>query len=254
LLAHGASVDNPVGLFFEAYYVIPCYNFKIYIRRHHNDYLNSKLINLTHETIMTSAMHKYDCLRQKGQWGAKSPDDEKIVAMAAQINGLKGNLKADKSLKDTLNDMKMQIKKTGDRNSEKEDEVWKRIPPKDGNKKSKKVGKHMYQRCEHHMAWCMHLPSECRLGKQRKEEPTPTVGGNSATYATAATSIANPQFQALIASITGLQGQFDEELWCAPARYRICQLAWLGLLYLIQGNLISSHTFLSSSSQSSSSP
>jgi hypothetical protein len=61
------------------------------------------------------------------------------------------------------------------------------------------------------MAWCMHLPSECRLGKQRKMEQMPTVGAASATYAAAVTSIANPQFQALIASIAGLQGQFDEE-------------------------------------------
>ncbi len=61
------------------------------------------------------------------------------------------------------------------------------------------------------MAWCMHLPSECRLGKQRKEEQTPTVGATSATYAAAIASIANPQFQALIASIAGLQGRFDEE-------------------------------------------
>jgi hypothetical protein len=40
---------------------------------------------------------------------------------------------------------------------------------------------------------------------------TPTVGATSATYAAAIASIANPQFQALIASIAGLQGRFDEE-------------------------------------------
>ncbi len=54
----------------------------------------------------------------------------------------------------------------------------------------------------------MHLPSECCLGHQCKEEQSPTVGSNSATYATAANSIANPQFQALIAS---MQGPFDED-------------------------------------------
>jgi hypothetical protein len=181
LLTRGASVDNPVGLLFKAYHVVPCYNFKMYIRRHYDDYLDSKLINLTHETLMTSAMCKYDWLRQKGQWGTKSPDNKKIVAMAVQINALKGHLKDNKSLKDTLkDDMKMRNKKNrGDRNRQKEDEVWKRIPLKDGNKKSKEVGKHTYHWCEHHMAWCMHLPSECHLGKQRKEEQTPTVGGNS---------------------------------------------------------------------------
>jgi len=80
LLARDANVNDPVGLLFEAYHIVPCYNFKMYIRLHYNDYLDSKLINLTHEALMTSALRKYDWLRQKGQWGAKSPDDEKIVA------------------------------------------------------------------------------------------------------------------------------------------------------------------------------
>jgi hypothetical protein len=70
------------------------------------------------------------------------------------------------------------------------------------------MGKHTFHWCEHHMVWCMHLPSKCRLGHQRKEEQSPTVGIKSATYAAAAASIANPQFQALIAS---MQGRFDED-------------------------------------------
>ncbi len=73
------------------------------------------------------------------------------------------------------------------------------------------MGKHTFHWCEHHMAWCMHLPSKRRLGHQRKEEQSPTVGGNSATYAAAAASIANLQFQALIASMTGLQRRFNED-------------------------------------------
>jgi hypothetical protein len=42
----------------------------------------------------------------------------------------------------------------------------------------------------------------------RKEEQSPTAGGNSATYAAAAVSFANPQFQALVAS---MQGRFNED-------------------------------------------
>jgi hypothetical protein len=211
LLARGARVDDPVGLLFEAYHVVPCYNFKTYIRRHYDNYLDSKLINLTHEALMTSVMRKYDWLRQKGQWGAKSPNDKKIIAMASQINALKGNLKADKNLEDALNDDKKtrNKKNRGNKTRQKEEEAWKKIPPKDGDKKSKEVGKHTFHWCEHHMAWCMHLPSECHLGMQRKEEQSPTVGGNSATCAAAVASVANPQFQALIASI--MAGRFNED-------------------------------------------
>jgi hypothetical protein len=209
-LARGASVNDPVRLLFKAYHVVPCYKFKMYIRCHYDDYLDSKLINLTHEALMTSDLRKYDWLRQKGQWGTKSPDDKKIVAMAAQINALKGHLKANKNLEDALNnDKKTRNKKNrGNKTRQKEDEAWKKIPPKDGDKKSKEMGKHTFHWFEHHMAWCMHLPSECCLGIQRKEEQLPTVGGNSATYAAAAASISNPQFQALISN---LQGRFNED-------------------------------------------
>jgi hypothetical protein len=177
------------------------------IKRHYNDYLDSKLINLTHEALMTSAfLRKYDWFRMKGKWGAKSPDDEKIVAMA------EGLLKANKNLKDVLNDNKKtrNKKNRGNKTCQKEDEMWKKIPPKDGdNKMSKEMGKkYTFHWCEHHMAWCMHLPSKCRLGNQRKEEQSPLIGSNSTTYAAAATSIATPQFQALIAS---MQGRFNED-------------------------------------------
>ena len=125
------------------------------------------------------------------------------VAMA------EGHLKANKNLKDALNDNKKSWNKInrGDKTLQKEDETWKKIPPKDGdNKKSKEMGKYTFHWCEHHMAWCMHLPSECHLGNQRKEEQSPTVGGNSTTYAAAAASLA--QFQALIAS---MQGRFKND-------------------------------------------
>ena len=78
------------------------------------------------------------------------------------------------------------------------------MPPKDGDKKSKVVGKYTYNWCMHHMAWCMHLPANCRLGKERKEEQQKTLPAyvaNSATYAAATASLVNPHFQALLAAM-----------------------------------------------------
>jgi hypothetical protein len=31
LIALGAAIDNPIGILFEAYLVVPCHNFKTYI-------------------------------------------------------------------------------------------------------------------------------------------------------------------------------------------------------------------------------
>ena len=84
------------------------------------------------------------------------------------------------------------------------------MPPKDGDKKSKVVGKYTYNWCMHHMAWCMHLPANCRLGKERKEEQQKTMPAyvaNSATYAAATASLVNPHFQALLAAM----GNNDED-------------------------------------------
>jgi hypothetical protein len=67
------------------------------MKRQHEDYLDGKL-TITHEALMALAKAKMDYLKLKGKWGAKSPNDEKIVAMAAEITALKGQLKLDPKL------------------------------------------------------------------------------------------------------------------------------------------------------------
>ncbi len=65
------------------------------------------------------------------------------------------------------------------------------------------------------MAWCMHKPSECCLGKERKEEhqkTKPTYTVNSVAYAAAAALMVDPYFQTLLAIIgTALQREDKEE-------------------------------------------
>jgi hypothetical protein len=67
------------------------------MKQQHDDYLNGKL-TVTHEALIATAKAKMDYLKLKGKWGAKSPDDKKIVAMAAEIIALKGQLKLDPKL------------------------------------------------------------------------------------------------------------------------------------------------------------
>jgi hypothetical protein len=209
-LAHGATVDDPIGLLFDAYSIIPCHNFKEYIRCHHDDWLDGKLTVMTHETLMTFATLKCDYLKTKGTWGAKSPGDKKIVAMSTVLNALKGHLKLDDKLGDVIKgkdkgngkgqggDRKMKNKKnTGNKARQKEDKAWEKVPTKSGDKKNKEVVKYTYHWYKHHMALCMHKPSECCLGKEQKEEQQKTklaYTTNSATYAATTASIVGPHF------------------------------------------------------------
>jgi hypothetical protein len=106
LIARGATLDNPIGILFKAYLMVPCHHFKLYICQQHEDSLDGKLTTITHKALTTSAKHKFDWLKTKGLWGAKSQDNEKIVAMTAALNALKGQLKLDPKLSTIVNEGK----------------------------------------------------------------------------------------------------------------------------------------------------
>jgi hypothetical protein len=53
------------------------------------------------------------------------------------------------------------------------------------------------------VAWTVHKPADCLLGKQRKDE-LKKPKANSATIAAAATLVTNPQFAALMAAMANL--------------------------------------------------
>jgi hypothetical protein len=150
--------------------------------------------------------------------GSRSPDDEKIVAMTAKITALKGKLKLDPKLSaivgkgEEKDDAKKSPKKkrnkkdTLNKREQKKDEAWKKEPPKAGeSKEGKKVGKYIFNWCEHHMAWTVHKPNDCYLGKQHKDEQKKKPHkANSATVAPAATLAINPHFAALMAAMANL--------------------------------------------------
>jgi hypothetical protein len=194
--------------------MVPCHHFKLYIRQQHEDYLDGKLTTITHKALMTSAKRKFDWLKTKGLWGAKSPDDEKIVVMTAALNALKSQLKLDPKLSAIANEGKKKGNKrdkkknkmnTYNQREQKKDEAWKKEPPKDSEKRKKEVGKYTCHWCKHHMAWTVHKPANCLLGKQHKQDQRKKPQkANSATFAAAAATAMNPQFAALMASIADL--------------------------------------------------
>ena len=75
------------------------------------------------------AKAKYDWLVGKKKWGAKSPDDEKIMAMAAEIKSLKGQLKLNPKLAEIAE--KKDEDKKGGKKRNKKDTLNKREQKKD---------------------------------------------------------------------------------------------------------------------------
>jgi hypothetical protein len=189
------------------------------MKRQHDDYLDGKL-TITHEALMASAKAKMGYLKLKGKWGAKSLDNKKIVAMAAEINALKGQLKLNPKLSAITKEGKKKgnkgdkgekgknwknKKNTSNKKDQKRDETWKQVPPKEHEKKEKQVEKYTYNWCKHHMAWMVHKPSDCKLGKKHKDHQR--KDGNKANFAvvaSAATTI-NPLYATFLATLANIK-------------------------------------------------
>ena len=183
IIARGATVDDPVDILFAAYAAVPCSNFCSYIKRKHDAYTDGTLI-ISHDELILLANNKFNLLESKGSWGAKSPDEERIVAMQAELTALKGQFALNTNLKNIAapggkkdekggQEGKRDAKKTrnkkntSNKKNQKQDEVWKKVAPKDGEPKEKKVKDKTFYWCHHHMAWGVHKPADCRVGQGR---------------------------------------------------------------------------------------
>jgi hypothetical protein len=98
IIARGATVDNPINILFFGYMVVPCNNFRSYIKHKQDAYTDGTLILMQEELIML-ATNKFNLLMQEETWGAKSPDDDKIVAMQAELTALRGQFQLAPNLK-----------------------------------------------------------------------------------------------------------------------------------------------------------
>jgi hypothetical protein len=69
IITHSATVNNLVDILFSAYMVIPCNNFRSYIKRKQDAYTDGTL-TLTHKELIMLATNKFNLLKQEGTWGA----------------------------------------------------------------------------------------------------------------------------------------------------------------------------------------
>ena len=112
LIARGAKIDDPIGILFDAYRKVGCSHFNTYIVRKHEMYLDGELPNMTHEELMAMATDKFTYLKTKGLWGSKSEEDQ-IIAMAAELEKLKGELKLSRNLTQAANRAQSDAKTNG---------------------------------------------------------------------------------------------------------------------------------------------
>jgi hypothetical protein len=96
----------------------------------------------------------------KGTFMKSHTIDPEIVAMKAEMVQLKGKLALSKDVEQAGTEKKGEPTK---KQFQKKDEAWKKVPPQAGEPLTKQIRNKTFHWCVHHMAWTVHLPSNCRL-------------------------------------------------------------------------------------------
>jgi len=127
-------------------------------------------------------------MKTKGTFMKSQAMDHKIVAMKAEKVQLKGKLAFSKNVEQAG------TKKKGEgtnKQCQKKDKAWKKVPPQAGEPLTKWIRNKDFHWCEHHMAWTVHLPTDCRLGvaapatgSANPANTTPPLTGVTAASAT----------------------------------------------------------------------
>ena len=95
-------MNDPISLLFDDYFAAGDHLFIKCMKDKQDEYFDNQaqMQNIVHEGLMAMAMEKFNYLVKRKKWGQKSMKDEKIMALHAEVAGLKEELKLAKNAAD----------------------------------------------------------------------------------------------------------------------------------------------------------
>jgi hypothetical protein len=173
LKASRATLNNEVDILFKGLKALPCKEFRSYINQKEELYTDGTLF-ITAQELAIVAQQQFALMKTKGAFmKSQQAIDHKIVAMKAEMVQLKGKLELSKNVEQA------DTEKTGEgtnKQRQKKDAAWKKFPPQSGKPLTKRIRTKDFHWWEHHMAWTVHLPTDCRLNGA-----TPATGSATPT-------------------------------------------------------------------------
>ena len=237
LLARKETIDDLEDIVLSAYQVTADSRFNDYFKRQKEDIDDGEgpLANADYKEILAKGLEKFNVF--KDDWGKLSKQEEDFIALKftyeRQLGDLRGKLELKapayakgsskkskgKSNSDSAGSFKpakagtitKNKKPTGDRQRQKRDEAWKKVPPKDRDPHSKTVDGSTWNWCVHHMSWVKHSSDQCDLGKRRAQEQQKGYKANSATFLASNATTTDPvvkhqqDFMAKLAGLSSLE-------------------------------------------------
>ena len=157
---------------FEAYLTVQDTMFRAYIAEQQSKYDDGE--DISPDTLLQRTEARYNTYLTRQQWKAKTPEQEEIIALKAQINNLKANTKKNKP----ANNRRAEQRETDSKPKGKASKVepksfkgkwaWKNETPSDPNATKEFNGK-TYKYCTLHK-WGTHSTLECNALKKQKGE------------------------------------------------------------------------------------
>ena len=182
LASRGEQSEDLLANLFEAYRSAPDKRFVQYIEMKINAYDEGQ--DILPLDLMQLAQNKYKVLVDEKKWAAPSKEEEKIIALEAQLSKYKTN--KNNNNRATNNNRNGNSRKsnhtTGSNNNRNSNKPrWMTTPPADSDKnKPKTVNDIEYWWCPHHKSWGQHKLSECRL-KHNNNNNNNNNGNNNRT-------------------------------------------------------------------------
>ena len=172
---------------FKGYAKIDCEEFREEIKQARRDHESGRK-DYTPETLMDLTLETYNrCILFK-TWGVRSPQEELIAVLQAQIIALTAVPPAKKKEK--------KVPKPDDRFKGKWS--WKNVKPGADEKQSKEFEGKKYHWCPGHGFWTLHHPSDCTtLNPDKKKDTPPPPAKKPLTFAEVA--------------LAGMDGQDDDD-------------------------------------------
>jgi hypothetical protein len=167
LKARGRDTQDLTVNLFKAYGTVKDTKFREYIAQKESEYEENNE-EIPYEKLMLLAENKYKIRKVRQTWNERTPEEEKIIALEAQIKkmGKIDNKKAGGKGKGSgkEHDKKKPTPKDKDKKNKgvREPEPWMLIAPKEGEAKEKTAENKKWYWCPKHAKWTRHKPEDCK--------------------------------------------------------------------------------------------
>ena len=165
-----ARGDEAISLIMElvkGYKVAADHEFVKYIKTREDRYLERE--TLTDDLFMQLTLNKYTIMKENGEWGSPTEQDEQMTALSAdmfkKMEALskitkkikkRGKIDQDRSNQYPNNNISNKVRKA----RKEARHTWKNFPPQQGDLESKVFEERTYYWCPNHQVWYIHLVKE----------------------------------------------------------------------------------------------